>query len=789
MLAGTATLATVASGAVGLLAPDVAHASSHREAPLIAGLPQYDNTDVYAFTSPDKTDTVTLIGDWIPFEEPNGGPNFYKFQPGAHYDIHIDSNGDAKADTTYQWTFTNHYRSKDTFLYNTGVVNDLTDMTLNFYQTYDLVKIDGSGNQTTLLTNARVAPSDVGPASTPDYAKLRSEAVTPIVSGSGATVGHSYAGQADDPFFLDLRIFDLLYGGNFKETGHDTLAGYNVNTIALQVPKSAVALNGNASGNPVIGVWSSTDAQSTRIIGDGSNNKNDLSGNYAQVSRLGNPLVNEAVIPLKDKDNFNNSTPANDSQFASYVTDPIVPKLIQKIYNIPAPPTPRHDLAEIFLTGICKSPTPCQDTTKFPIQADLNSQLLNKDVTSIQPAEELRLNMSVPVTANPNRLGVLGKDLQGFPNGRRLTDDVVDIELKALEGATAPNNADTSMLSDGVDSNDVSFGKSFPYLALPHNDSVNKPGRTPLSFTRLAGADRYGTAAKIAESTFGGSASTVLLASGEKGHYPDALTANYLAGQQNAPILLTRHNKTPSETSAALKSLGAKKIIIIGGKAAVSAGQAKALQGTYTVSRIGGHDRYDTAMKVSETPKASYVKDATAVVATGQNFPDALVGGPLGYHSQYPVEITRQNKLPTATKTALKDLGIKKVLLMGGEKAVSAHVQDQIEALGITVHRLGGHSRTDTAVAVASYELAHGFTHAHVNLARGDLFPDALTGGTHAGVEMAPIVLTKNPSTLSKATTDFLTAHCSTLRSGHVYGGKGAVANSTVSAAEAAGTC
>ncbi len=198
------------AGGVGVT-PGVAEASSHREAPWIAGSPRLDNTDVYAFVSPDKSDTVTLIANWLPNEEPVGGPNFYTFQAGAHYDVHIDSNGDAKPDITYRWVFTDvDKRNGDTFLYNNGPVNNLTDPTLLFKQTYTLTEIKsggskGGGSSRELIKDGIVAPSNVGKASMPNYAELRKQAILPVEGG-----GQTFAGQADDPFFLDLRVFDLL---------------------------------------------------------------------------------------------------------------------------------------------------------------------------------------------------------------------------------------------------------------------------------------------------------------------------------------------------------------------------------------------------------------------------------------------------------------------------------------------------------------------------------------------------------------------------------------------------
>jgi hypothetical protein len=467
--AAMAAFGITCAGAVTLLGPSDAGASSHREAPLIAADPAVDNTDVYAFVSPDRPGYVTLIANFIPFEEPNGGPNFYPFATDATYNIKVDSNGDAKPDAVFRYTFHNvDKRGGNTFLYNNGPVTSLDDPNLLFRQTYTLAASFDGGPFRTRAANAPVAPSRVGPASMPNYRALRDQAAMTLPGG-----WKTFAGQADDPFFLDLRVFDLLYGGNLSEVGQDTLAGYNVNTIALQVPFQDVALNGDASRNPVIGVWSTTERPRVRITGPAAN----AHGPWTQVSRLGNPLVNEVVVPANLKDAFNALPPEKDASVAPVVArvkDPEVPKLIQSIYGIKAPATPRNDLVEIFLTGI---------TTKAggPIKADLNSQLNNADVISsrFRPSEMLRLNLSIKPTAHPNRLGVLAGDLQGFPNGRRLSDDVVDIELQALEGAAQTGKlVDALAKGDAVNANDNAFGSTFPYLALPNVGAVNKGGGT-----------------------------------------------------------------------------------------------------------------------------------------------------------------------------------------------------------------------------------------------------------------------------------------------------------------------
>ncbi|MEV0378978.1 DUF4331 domain-containing protein [Nonomuraea sp. NPDC050643] len=448
-LVGLGLAAAVAASSLAVLRTDSGTASSHREAPMISGDPLHDNTDVYAFVSPDKADTVTLIANWIPFEEPNGGPNFYPFAEKSRYNIKIDNDGDAVTDITYQWTFRNEdKRGNTTFLYNNGPVTSLDDPNLLFRQRYTLKRITPDGSKT-LVDNGIVAPSNVGAASMPNYGTLRNQSIKSLPNG-----GKTFAGQSDEAFFLDLRVFDLLYGGNLSEVGQDTTKGYNVNTVAIQVPATDLALKGDAKRNPVIGVCSTTDKSN----GD----------SFVQVSRLCNPLVNELVAPAGLKDAFNALDPSKDADVKALVdrvTDPEVARLLQALYGIKAPATPRADLVEIFLTGIAKQ--------NGPIKADLNSQVLNKDAGKLRPSEQLRLNMSIPPTKSPNRLGVLGGDLQGFPNGRRLADDVVDIELQAVAGA-AQSGKLVPGLTDKVDKNDKPFLQTFPYIPLPSNVAVNQ---------------------------------------------------------------------------------------------------------------------------------------------------------------------------------------------------------------------------------------------------------------------------------------------------------------------------
>ena len=442
---------------VAMFSPRGSEASSHREAPLTAADPQVDNTDLFVFNSPDSPASVTFVSNWIPFEEPAGGPNFYAFAEGVRYDVNVSNDGDAKAEIIYRWTFKDHLRNPNTFLYNTGVVETLDDEDLNFYQTYKLKKvIPGQPSRTEVLVrNEIVAPSHVGKASMPDYENLRDEAIVPTSDG-----GKSFAGQTNDPFFLDLRVFDLLYGADFSEVGDDTLKGFNTNTMVLQVPKTEVARNGNPVENEVIGVWNTASRRSTRVQrNDGSQS---FKGPFVQLSRLGMPLVNEVVVPISAKDYFNGSKPKDDAQFLGAVNDPELPRLIEAVYGIPAPDSnpdkagiQRDDLIQVFLTGI--------DGLNQP--------------NGVQPSEMLRLNLNTPICeegtcAEYSSLGVIGGDNAGFPNGRRLADDILDISLQVVEGELIGNPND---LGDGVGVDDSGFSSLFPFVSLPTSGSDPSP--------------------------------------------------------------------------------------------------------------------------------------------------------------------------------------------------------------------------------------------------------------------------------------------------------------------------
>jgi hypothetical protein len=439
-------------------------ASSHREAPVISEDPTADNTDVYAFVSPDRPDSVTIVANYIPLEEPAGGPNFAKFGDDVLYELNVDSDGDAAEDVTYQFRFRTHVRNPNTFLYNTGPITSLTDEDWNVRQTYSVTRVVDGKHAEVLGENLPTPPVNIGPRSTPNYAALAGAAVVDLPGGIKA-----FAGQRDDPFFVDLgSVFDLAGLRPFNpfhiiplaaEPGRDGVGGYNTHSIAIQVPIAQLA----TFDHPTIGVYASASRQRVTIVrGDGAREGN---GAWVQVSRLANPLVNEVVIPLGLKDRWNASDPSSDSQFVNEFTEPEVTMLENLLYPVldDAPETGRGDLVAVLLTGV----------------PGLN-------FTGSTQADLIRLNTSIAPTAPVgagNRLGALGGDLSGFPNGRRLEDDVTDIELRAFAcgyglvvgpivesfgfcGGNA-NRTPNNLLGDGVDANDKSFLPAFPYLATP----------------------------------------------------------------------------------------------------------------------------------------------------------------------------------------------------------------------------------------------------------------------------------------------------------------------------------
>jgi hypothetical protein len=399
--------------------------------------------------------------------------------------MHFTRDGDPRADFRLDFTFRTEIRNPNTALLNTGPIMSLNDPDWNLRQYYsvDLVTT-GKGRQQAssrrLVENVPVPPPNIGPKSTPNYDALANAAIANLPGFPGAKV---FAGPRDDPFYIDLgSAFDLLTirpgpPGN-AGGGIDQIAGLNVLSIAVQLPISAVVRRECNVGDPsdaecVVGMWATTSRSSLPVRGAGQGNYAPPAyqpsddddddddrrqrpngqagrGDFSQVSRLSSPLVNELVIPFSRKDEFNASRPREDAQFLRFVQDPEPARLIRQLFNLDVPAAPRDDIVTIFLRGI----------------PGLNQP------PNVRPAEMMRVNLAVPVNGSPNRLGVLGGDNQGYPNGRRLVDDVVDITLRAAAGGTplTPNfnRAPNNLLGDGVDTNDKPFLTTFPYVAPPH---------------------------------------------------------------------------------------------------------------------------------------------------------------------------------------------------------------------------------------------------------------------------------------------------------------------------------
>ncbi len=435
-------------------APSAAQASSHREAPLIAEDPSADNTDVFAFRSPDKPDTATIISNWIPAEDPGAGPMYYEFSSTARYNINIDTDGDGKPNVVYRFQF--QKSAPVAFLRNT-------------VQRYTVSRILTGRAQA--VFSGTTPPNNIGPRTTPNYHQLALNAVGSLSSG-----GSVFAGQRDDAFYADIgAIFDSLNfrrGTGITGGGKDFFAGYGVHSIALQLP-----IAGLGARNNIIGVWSSTDRLKLTVANVKSKvrvkvrvrgklvtrtkrvTRRVVKNQYVQVSRLGNPLVNELLIPTERKDEWNRGMPLDDGKkFLGFFQTSILAALINRLYPgvINAPESGRDDLVGVFLTGL----------------PGLNN-------TGPTMAEEIRLNLAI-APAGPvgtgNRLGVLGKDLAGYPNGRRLEDDVIDISERAVAGILK-NNARANLLGDGVDGTDIPYMQTFPYQADPFSGFDNTKGQ------------------------------------------------------------------------------------------------------------------------------------------------------------------------------------------------------------------------------------------------------------------------------------------------------------------------
>jgi hypothetical protein len=460
--------------------------SSHREAPEISKDPVADNADVYAFVSPDAPDTVTILTNFVPLQDPPGGPNFFEFGDDVVYSIYIDNDGDGVPEIAYKFSFETQLRNPNTFLYNTGPISSLDSPNWNKRQFYSVTRVDGpdttvyrtasanGGLKTTVLAEGLASPPcNIGPRSTPDYANLANAAIHNLPSGEVV-----FAGQRNDGFLVDLgAIFDLGDLRPFQNLhlipspaapGVDATTTLNIHTIALQVPISRLTSTGRTpkgrkDANSVIGVWSAASRRKVRII-DSDNDERAEAGPWVQVSRLANPLFNEVLIPLGLKDRWNTLYPAGDQRFLSHVQHPELANLLPKLYpgvfpKLAGITAPRADLVAILLTGIPWGLIPDFQNYTGPVLSD-----------------QLRLNVAIEPSADPNRFGLLGGDLAGFPNGRRVVDDVVSIELRAIAGFTYPlvdkgykPDAAAGGLTEGLTASKDRYLGRFPYLADPRD--------------------------------------------------------------------------------------------------------------------------------------------------------------------------------------------------------------------------------------------------------------------------------------------------------------------------------
>jgi hypothetical protein len=482
--------------------------SSHREAPEISKDPVADNTDTYAFVSPDRPDSVTIISNYIPLEAAAAGPNFYEFGEDVRYRIYISNDGSGLANIAYEFHFTTHVLNGKTFLYNTGPIGSISDPHFNRRQTYSVALLKGhdaitqasSGfnskpDRRVIGNKLASPPCNIGPSSTPNYPSLAQAAVHNLPGGIKV-----FAGQRNDGFFADLgAIFDLADLRPFQNLhlssmvaaapGIDTLkSGTNVHTIALQIPISQLTHDSSVpkdvmGSNSTIGIWAGASRRKMQVRADKSRNGAE-SGPWVQVSRLGNPLFNEVLVPQDRKDEWNRSDPSDDNAFAGGVAHPELAELLPTLYpntfpnlaKLDAAKTPRADLEAIFLTGIPKGIVP-------GFQNNTGKNL----------GDMLRLNVAIPPASSPSPLGLLGNDAAGYPNGRRVTDDVVTIALRALAGVTyalvdksfTPDGAATKV-TQGVDEPTTGppgsgaegaarFLPYFPYLGTPHDGYDTPP--------------------------------------------------------------------------------------------------------------------------------------------------------------------------------------------------------------------------------------------------------------------------------------------------------------------------
>ncbi len=461
--------------------------SSHREAPEISKDPVADNTDVYAFVSPDRPGTVTLIANFIPLQKPDGGPNFYEFGDDVLYEIHVANRRKAEANVTYQFRFTTRIRNRNTFLYNVGPINSVDDEAWNRPQTYSVTRVRGRDRRV-LARGLTCPPVNVGIRSTPNYEDLAAETFHKV---GGRRI---FAGQRAEGFHVDLgSIFDLGTLRPFEQfhlipsaegmppkKGVDATKTLNVHSIAIQVPIDEVTRRGDRptdvdSPDSVIGVWATASRRKSRII-DRKTGQTKGHGPWQQVSRLGNPLFNEVIVPMAQKDRWNVRKPEDDSRYERYVVHPELGGLLPYLYPGVFPKLEKYTRARADLKAILLTGLPSGVVGGF------------QNYTGATPADMLRLNVAVPPSEEPNDLGILGGDLAGFPNGRRVIDDVTTIELRAIAGVTIPlvdksyePDAAASGVTDGTKNENGAYRDSFPYLATPNGGYQTMPGTSSSS--------------------------------------------------------------------------------------------------------------------------------------------------------------------------------------------------------------------------------------------------------------------------------------------------------------------
>jgi hypothetical protein len=502
----TAICAIALVGAALTTAPSRATASSHREAPLITEMPKVDGTDWYMFRSYEtgRSDYVTMVANYSPLQDPFGGPNYFLLDPAALYDMKIDNNGDAVSDIIFRFQFTNTRKNLTLPINGKNVAVPLVNVgpipgmpgNLNVTETYT-VKVIRAGSSAQFLTNSSggskvfTKPTDnigcksFGDAGTgtnclnddsspgASYDTYAKQFVYNVNIPGCSGQGRVFVGQRKDPFVVNLgETFDLVNYANpvgeaYANTQPNSIGGKNVDSLILEVPISCLV----SKKTPIIGGWTTASLPQTRVINTSLVGDQPVtqSGPFLQVSRLGMPLVNELVIGLKDKDRFNASKPVDDAQFLAYVTHPTAPALVAALFGTAAPTLfPRADLVATFLTGIAT---------------------INQPPNAV-PGEMLRLNTSTPVTtcASQSRLGVIGGDSAGFPNGRRPGDDVVDVTLRVAMGRLitlrlfgTPTQAPSGALdfTDGAFVQCTDFDATFPYIKSPLPGSPNGPNGIP----------------------------------------------------------------------------------------------------------------------------------------------------------------------------------------------------------------------------------------------------------------------------------------------------------------------